>query len=216
MARRALVARLRAIRAYDRLRLRRLEARHPGLEIDPSASTNLAAARYQLAPGARLRIGPDVVTERLAGRLHFLLEEGAEIVIGAGTWLRTEIGEIHLIAFEGGRMTIGAEGFLNGCHLSCKRELVTGRRTWVGPGTRIFDSDQHDYDTERPEVSEPVRFGDCVWVAADVTILRGVTIGDHSIIGTRSLVTSDVPAHTLAFGQPARPRARVGDRTQTR
>lgn len=105
---------------------------------------------------------------------------------------------------------------LSRLQLRWQRELVTGHRTWIGPGTRVFDSDQHDFDAERPEVSEPVRLGDCVWVASDVTILRGVTIGDHCIIGTRSLVTSDVPDHTLAFGQPARPRATVGDRTQTR
>jgi acetyltransferase-like isoleucine patch superfamily enzyme len=213
---RAIVAKLRAIQAYDRLRLARLTRSHPGIEIHPSASTNLAAARYQVAPGARLRIRAGVVTERLAGRLHFQLEPGAEIDIGEGSWLRTEIGEVHLIAFAGGRMRLGAEAFLNGCHLSCKRELVTGRRTWLGPGTRVFDSDQHDFDAERAEVSEPVRLGDCVWVASDVTILRGVTIGDHSIIGTRSLVTGDLPAHSLAYGQPARARASVGDRSTVR
>jgi maltose O-acetyltransferase len=49
-----------------------------------------------------------------------------------------------------------------------------------------------------------------------VTILRGVTIGDHSVVGARSLVTRDIPPHTLAFGQPARPRGEVGDRSHTR
>ena len=63
---RAVVLQLKAIQAYDRLRLKRLTARHPGLEIHPSASSNLAAARYDLADGARLRIGAGVVTERLA------------------------------------------------------------------------------------------------------------------------------------------------------
>ena len=128
---RAVSLRLKAIQAYDRWRLRRLSARHPGLEIHPTASTNLASARYQLAQGARLRIGAGVVTERLAGALQFYLERDAEVVIG-----------------------------------------------------------------------------DYVWVAADVTILRGVTIGEHSVIGTRSLVTHDIAPHTLAFGQPAKPRGR--------
>jgi acetyltransferase-like isoleucine patch superfamily enzyme len=113
-------------------------------------------------------------------------------------------------------MTLGAEGFFNGCHLSCKCELRTGRRAWIGPGSRVFDSDQHDFDSETPEVSQPVTIGECVWIASDVTVLRGVTIGDHSVIGARSLVTHDIPPHTLAFGQPARPRGEVGDRTHTR
>ena len=216
MPSRAVVLRLKAIQAFDRWRLGRLKLRHPGLEIHPSASTNLAAARYDLAPGARLRIGAGVVTDRLAGALHFAVESGAEMLIGDRTWLRTDIGPVHLIAFAGARMALGAEGLINGCHLSCKSELTTGRRVWIGMGSRVFDSDQHDMDAERPEVAEPITIGDYCWVASDVTVLRGVTIGEHSIVGTRSLVTSDIPAHTLAFGAPARARGKVGDRSSGR
>jgi len=63
---RAVRLQLETLRAYDRFRLRRLMARHRGLEIHPTASSNLAAARYELAEGARLRIAAGVVTERLA------------------------------------------------------------------------------------------------------------------------------------------------------
>jgi carbonic anhydrase/acetyltransferase-like protein (isoleucine patch superfamily) len=213
---RAVVLRLKAIQAFDRWRLGRLKRRHPGLEIHPSASTNLAAARYDLAPGARLRIGAEVVTDRLAGALHFAVEAGAEMVIGERTWLRTDVGPVHMVAFAGARMTIGAEGLINGCHLSCKSALTTGRRVWIGMGSRVFDSDQHDMDEDRPEVAEPVTIGDYCWVASDVTVLRGVTIGEHSIVGTRSLVTGDIPSHTLAFGAPARPRGKVADRSSGR
>jgi len=207
---------LKTLHHYDRFRLRRLTARHRGLEIHPTASSNLAAARYELAEGARLRIGAGVVTERTAGALRFSLGRGAEISIGEGTWLRTELGPVQLFAFDGARIHIGAEGFLNGCHLSAKRELRTGRRAWIGPGSRVFDSDQHDLDADHPEVSAAVAIGDCVWVASDVTILRGVTIGEHSVIGARSLVTRDIPPHTLAYGQPATPRGVIGDRSSTR
>ena len=216
MPSRAVVLQLKAIQAYDRLRLRRLARRHRGLEIHPAASTNLASARYEVAAGARLRIGAGVVTERLPGALHFSLEPGAEVVVGEGTWLRTDVGPVHIIAFAGARMTLGEGGLFNGCHLSCKQELHIGRRTFVGPGSRIFDADQHDLDAGRSEISQPVRLGDFVWVASDVTILRGVTIGEHSVVGTRSLVTRDIPPHTLAFGQPAQSRGEVGDRSSTR
>jgi acetyltransferase-like isoleucine patch superfamily enzyme len=43
-----------------------------------------------------------------------------------------------------------------------------------------------------------------------------VTIGDHSVVGARSLVNRDIPAHTFAAGIPAKPRGPVGDRTHTR
>jgi acetyltransferase-like isoleucine patch superfamily enzyme len=212
---RAVRLRLKAIQAWDRLRLARVSARVPGLEIDPAASSNLAAARFSLGAGARLRIGPGVVTERLPGALYFSLGPGAQVDVGEGTWLRTEVHPVRVMAFAGARIEIGPEGFLNGCHLSAKGALRTGRRTWIGMGSRVFDADQHDLDAEHPEVVEPVTLGDHVWVASDVTVLRGVSIGDHCVIGTRSLVTGDIPPHSIAFGQPARVRGHVGDRSRT-
>ena len=49
-----------------------------------------------------------------------------------------------------------------------------------------------------------------------MTVLRGVTIGAHAVVGSRSLVTNDVPPHGLAFGVPARVRGVVGDRSKVR
>jgi acetyltransferase-like isoleucine patch superfamily enzyme len=84
----------------------------------------------------------------------------------------------------------------------------------VGPGSRIFDSDQHDLDDEHLEMTQPVVVGDFTWIASDVTVLRGVEIGSHSVIGSRSLVTRSIPEHTLAYGVPARPGGEVGDRSE--
>jgi len=205
---------LKLIRAWDRARLRRLARAHPGLEIHPDASTNLAVAGFSLGPGARLRIGPGVVTERRREGVIFHVGAGAEVEIGAQSWIHSDVGPVRLRAFPGGRITVGPDAFLNGCHLSAKRELSLGRGVWVGPGVRVFDSDQHALDAERPECSEPVRIGDHCWISSDVTVLRGVEIGAHSVIGARSLVTRSIPEHTLAFGNPAAPRGKVGDRSR--
>jgi hypothetical protein len=207
---------LRIIDRWSRLRLLWLRALHPGLDIHPTASSNFAVARFNLAKGSRLSIGPGAVTDRIPRRLHFVLEPGAVVEIGAGTWLRTEVGDINLMAFANARLSVGPDCLLNGCHLSAKQELVLGRRVWVGPGTRVFDADQHELDAARPEVRAKVRVDDCVWIASDCTVLRGSKIGAHSVIGARSLVTGEIPPHTLAFGQPARPRGAIGDRSQTR
>jgi acetyltransferase-like isoleucine patch superfamily enzyme len=169
-----------------------------------------------MGPGARLRIGAGVVTERRPGALRFLLGPGARVEVGPGTWLRTDLGPVILACFAGARLVLGPESFLNAAHLSAKREVVLGRRAWVGPGSRVFDSDQHDFDDGHPEVALPVVIGDHVWVASDCTVLKGVTIGEHAVIGARSLVTRDVAPHTLAFGTPATPRGTVGDRSRVR
>jgi carbonic anhydrase/acetyltransferase-like protein (isoleucine patch superfamily) len=216
MRRLVLIAIMRAVALWDRLRLRWLRWLHPGLEVHRSASSALACARFSLGPGARLVIGPGVVTERNPRALSFELGAGAEVEIGEGTWLRTSLGPVNVVAFEGARIQLAPECFLNGCHVSAKRSVTLGRRTWIGPGSRVFDADQHDFDAARLERSAPVAIGDCVWVAGDVTVLRGVTIGEHSVVGTRSVVTRDVPPHTLAYGVPAEPRGEIGDRSRTR
>jgi acetyltransferase-like isoleucine patch superfamily enzyme len=203
---------LRAIQAWDRLRLRRLMRAHPGLRIDPSASTNLAVARFELAPGAELVIGPEVVVERLPGEVCFHVESGGRVEIGRATWLRCEVEKIRLVAYSGGRLTLGAECFLNGCQLSAKARVDVGRGAMIGPGCRVYDSDQHPLDDDTPESPKPVEIGECVWVASDVTVTKGSVIGAHSVIGTRSLVAGHIDAHTLAYGVPAVPRASVGKR----
>jgi len=185
---------LRAIQAGDRARLRVLARRHPGVEIHPEASSNLASARITLGHGARLRIGAGVATERAAGALRLWVGDGAELVVDDDTWLRVETGPLSLYALAGARLHVGRDGFLSACSITAKREVVLGRQVWVGPGSQI------DYS----------------WVATAVTVLRGVAIGAHSVVGARSLVTRSIPDHTLAFGSPAVPRGKVGDRAGLR
>ncbi len=184
--------------------------------VHPGASSNLASARFVLAPDARVTIGPGVVTERIPGALRLLVEAGASVEVEAGVWLRTELGPVVLAAFQGARLRIGPDAFLNGCHVSAKHSVSLGRRAFVGPGVRIFDADQHDLDADTPERGAPVTVGDHTWIASDATVLRGVTIGDHAVVGTRSLVTRDVPPHGIAYGVPAQVRGRAGDRTAAR
>jgi len=207
---------LTAVQVWDRIRLRALAARHPGLDVHPAASSNFAVARFALAAGARLRIGAGAVTDRVPGALFISVGPGACVEIGAGSWLRVEVEPVRLTAFDGARITIGPEALLNGCHISAKRCVELGRGVRVGFGSRILDADQHDLDAERPERSAPIRVGDHTWIAADVTVLRGVSVGSHCIVGTRSLLTTDLPDHTLAYGSPATPRGRVGDRSRAR
>jgi len=206
--------RLKTIQAYDRFRLRRLHERHPGFRLHPEASTNFASSRFELAPGARLEIGPRAYTERRAGGVHFSIAEGASVEIGADTWLRPDIAPVLIFAFPGARIRIGNEGFLNGCHLSAKEAIDCGDRVWIGMGSRVFDSDQHDLDADHPEKTTAIRIGDHCWIAADVTILKGVEIGEQCVVGTRSLVTHSLPPHTLAHGNPAKPAGKIGDRSK--
>jgi galactoside O-acetyltransferase len=58
----------------------------------------------------------------------------------------------------------------------------------------------------------PVRIGRNVWIGSGVQILPGVTIGDNSVIGAGSVVTSDIPANVVAFGAPCRVVREIGEK----
>ncbi len=72
--------------------------------------------------------------------------------------------------------------------LACDRNMRTGR-----------DGKQFDY-----EYSKPITIGDNVWLASNVVVCGGVTIGHDSVIGAGSVVTRDIPAGVLAAGNPCR------------
>ena len=54
-----------------------------------------------------------------------------------------------------------------------------------------------------PADVKPVKIGNNVWIGANSTILKGVTIGDNSIVATRSVVTKDIPANCIFGNEPA-------------
>ena len=204
------------MRGADRARLRWLHWRHPGLEVHPDASNAFARARYQLGQTARLRIAAGAATERRPGWLNFLVFDGGEIEIGPDAWLRTEIAPVTLVAYPGARLVLERGAFVNGAHLSAKCEVRLGERAQIGPGSKVYDADQHDLDETRPERRARVHIGAHAWVASDVTVMKGVRIGAHAVVGARSLVTHDVPAHELWVGAPARRIGEVGDRSGAR
>lgn len=50
----------------------------------------------------------------------------------------------------------------------------------------------------------PIVIGRNVWIGANVTILKGVTVGDDAVVAAASVVTKDVPAGSIVVGSPAR------------
>jgi len=73
----------------------------------------------------------------------------------------------------------------------------------------------HDYTrASMPLVTKPIRLGARSWIAADVFVGPGVTIGEGAVVGARSLVLRDIEAWVVAAGHPARvlgPRTFVDD-----
>jgi len=88
-----------------------------------------------------------------------------------------------------------------------RSRVEIGAYCQIARDTTIMDCDLHKHAVsgEKPEdVSKRVIIGDHCWIGHNVTILKGVTIGEGSIIGARSVVTRDVEARTMVVGVPAR------------
>jgi acetyltransferase-like isoleucine patch superfamily enzyme len=84
------------------------------------------------------------------------------------------------------------------------------RETFVGGGTRIYDTDFHQLESEDrilnrgPVPVAPVVIGPRAFVGGHCTILKGVTIGEGAVVGAGSVVTRAIPAFEIWAGVPAR------------
>ena len=88
----------------------------------------------------------------------------------------------------------------------CNKSITIGDGCIVAMGTVIRDNDggNHKILAEGYENAKPVTIGNHVWLGENVMVLKGVTIGEGAIVAASSLVTKDVPAHTLVAGSPAK------------
>lgn len=93
-----------------------------------------------------------------------------------------------------------------GTRISASDEIVLGDGVMMANGSYITDSDWHTlYDrTQRAATATPVHIGDNVWLGDHATVLKGVSIGDNSVVAARAVVTRDVPANVIVAGNPAR------------
>ena len=115
-----------------------------------------------------------------------------------GVWGREpELGEIH----------IGDYVLLSpGVRISAADKIVIGNSVMIANGVYITDSDWHGvYDrSQRPEEVTPVNIADNVWLGDSCTVLKGVSIGENSIVAARAVVVKDVPANVVVAGNPAK------------
>ena len=148
---------------------------------------------------------------RVDGGVRF--EVPSNITIGDDVTL---YGGSHYVAGRDGRLSIG-----DGTHvgrlamISALGGVSIGRRCAIASGFTVYSNTNSVREMPEADVLDnpvemaAVTIGDDVWAGANVTILPGVTVGDHAVLGAGSVVTKDVPEWSVVAGVPAR---RVKDR----
>ena len=86
-------------------------------------------------------------------------------------------------------------------------KVIFGNDVMTGPNVGIYTA-YHPFDPETRnsniEYGKEIKIGNNVWIGGNVTILPGVTIGDNTIVGAGSVVTKDLPANSVCYGNPAK------------
>ena len=142
-----------------------------------------------ICPGVQFEIGK-----------HAKLHIGRWAWVGHGSKLRVHEGEVRI----GAKTVMGQE-----CTISAFQHVSIGRECIVADRVMLIDFDHGMVEVERPIrlqgiYKRDVRVGHNVWIGYGACVLRGVTVGDNSVIGTSAVVTKEVPANAIVGGVPAR------------
>jgi acetyltransferase-like isoleucine patch superfamily enzyme len=112
-----------------------------------------------------------------------------------------------------GNLIVGRNVGMSSCSIVCHEKIIIGNHVNLGGNVVIYDTDFHSLNAadrmdakvdEQNTQRRKVVLCDGVFVGAHVTILKGVTIGENSIIGAGSVVTKDVPPNEVWAGNPAK------------
>ncbi len=136
----------------------------------------------------------------------------SEITIGSNVTIRSDNytyqeprKAILRTRIKGAHIKIGQDCGLNGVVLSAAKRINIGNNVLLGFGTKIIDYDGHDFmdHSKRGKIKE-VFIDDNVFVGMHCVILKGVHIGENTVIGANSVVSKSIPANVIAAGNPCK------------
>ena len=96
-------------------------------------------------------------------------------------------------------------GYINGfTQIVCANKIEIGKDVAIARDVIIRDTDAHSIQGTNHTKEKPVKIGNHVWIGTRAVIMKGVTIGDNSVVAAGAIVTKDVPPNTIVAGVPAK------------
>lgn len=179
---------------------------NPRIEIGDNFRTLTGSCLKVERPAARIRVGSDVVLyydcEAMAVG-EGVIDIGDYCTFGSNLRLhcreRVDIGEFSLFSWN--VFISDYDGHSTDPRVRQEEIIYSHRRLFPDRPRQALQPSPNFSPSFR---SAPIRIGRRVWVGANVIILKGVAIGDDAVIGAGSVVANDIPAATVAVGNPAR------------
>ena len=137
---------------------------------------------------------------------------GKGVVINSGSWPNpVGCSDTRIYTqLPDSRIEIADKVGISSALIFAKKEITIGEGANIGSETMIIDNDFHSIvvDTQKGRrgegLSEPVHIGKNVFIGARCIILKGVTIGDNSVVGAGSVVSKNIPENEVWAGNPAK------------
>ena len=158
-----------------------------------------------------LRMGQGVRFEvPVRGGGHGVLVIGQKNCFGYRPAFRLGTGEILLQARDPNAEIIIGHGnsFSNNVCIIANKRISIGNGCRIGDLVAFYDCDFHELDPRTRGrgcgPTQPVAIGNNVWLGSRVVVLKGVNIGDNSVVAAMSVVNKSIPANSVAAGVPAK------------
>ena len=112
---------------------------------------------------------------------------------------------------EEAKIEIGNNVGISGATIYARKEITIGDNTLIGGNVKILDNDFHPIEVEARNLdikekigTRKIKIGKDCFIGANSLILKGVEIGDGSVVGAGSVVTGKFPSNVVIAGNPAR------------
>lgn len=191
----------------------------PGLSIEDEANVGYLGYRGNVGSSTKILVGSNIRFD-VESEDRVYVNIGEKGIIKASFIFESNQGIVNI----GNNVHIGGATFISRTSITIENDVTMA---W---GIMIYNHDSHsifwenrkndnnqcyqDYINHsgnnvankdwRNVVSKPIHICSKVWIGFDVTILKGVTIGEGAVVGAKSVVTRDVPPWTVVAGNPAR------------